>query len=141
MKLVTTIALAAVALMTTGCGGSTGPSNASFAAKADAICASTLNAAGGKLSGSETVAAVQSEEALRSTAITKFQALSPPLDRGPAFQAFLYEVESVQSLLRQLAGAAAAHEHARIESIEAQMRGVEIKAKTSATEAGLEGCE
>jgi ABC-type glycerol-3-phosphate transport system substrate-binding protein len=139
MKLVAPIALVAVMLVTAGC-GSTEPTNASFAAKADAICASLNLAAAGTLSGAGG-AAVKSEETLLSTAITKLQVVSVPLDRGAQYEAFLYGAEYAQALLRDLAAAEAAHDSAKVASIEAHLSRVEHDGNTSATEAGLKGCD
>ncbi|HEY5318631.1 MAG TPA: hypothetical protein VIJ20_11650 [Solirubrobacteraceae bacterium] len=139
MKLVTPLALSAVALLAAGC-GNTAPSNAGFAAKADAICAS-FSAADAKLSSSEGAAAMNSEEALLASTLTKLQALSAPFDRGAAYQAFLYEFAQVQPLLRRLSAATAAHDDAKIRSLETQARTVEKNGSSSANEAGLKGCD
>jgi hypothetical protein len=138
MRLGTPIALAAVALGATGC-SSSAPSKGSFAFKADAICASAHGVVG-KLPTSGGVAAVNSEEANLSLAITKLHVLSPPYDRAPQFQAYVYELEYVQALLRDLVRAQADHDTAKADSIEAQVQSHESAGKSSAIDAGLKGC-
>jgi hypothetical protein len=138
VKLAGPITLAAVALLAAGCGSSE-PSNAGYAAKADAVCAS-LNATDAKLSPSGSVAAVKSEEAALATAIDKLQGLSAPYNEGAQFADFIYELQQEQPLLRKQAVATAAHDAPSIASVEAQLRGVEPNVKSSAVNAGLSGC-
>ena len=149
MKWATPIALAAATLVATGC-SSSAPSDASFAAKADAICVSVGTGTGtgtgsgsgsGGLTASTGVAAVNSEEARVSTELTRLQGVSAPLDVAPAFQAYQFQLGTVQSLLRRLAVAVAAHEHAKIESIESQLGESRSDGRTSALQAGLKHCE
>jgi len=138
LKLVTSTPLALVALLIAGCGNSA-PSNGAFASKADAICAS-LNAGDATLSASGGAAAVKSQQALLTTALTKLGDVSAPFNLGEAYHAFLFELTQVESVLPRLAAATAAHDATRIKSLEAQERGFERSAASSAVDAGLKGC-
>jgi hypothetical protein len=138
LKLVIPVPLVLVAFLVAGC-GSSAPSNGGYAAKADAICAG-LNAADAKLSASGGAAAVRSQQALLTTALTKLGGLSAPFDRGAEYQAFQFELTQVKSVLPRLAAATAAHDATRIRSLQAQERGFERSAASSAVDAGLKGC-
>lgn len=138
LKLGGPTAAVALAVIVAGCGSSE-PSNASFASKANAICAS-FNAASAKLSGSGGVVAVTRDEALFSAALTKLEGLSAPFNLGAPYQAFLYEFVQAGPLLRQLAVATAARDEAKIRSIHSQLHALQASGHSSAVEAGLKAC-
>jgi hypothetical protein len=138
LKLVIPTALVLAAFLAAGCGNSA-PSDGGYAAKVDAICAS-LAAADAKLSPTGGAAAVKARQALLTTALTKLGDVSAPYNHGEQYQAFLFELTQVDSVLPRLAAATAAHDATRIKSLEAQERGSERSAASSAVDAGLKGC-
>jgi hypothetical protein len=139
MKRFTTIALAAVALVAAGCGGSSRLSNAAFTSKANAIC-TAANAASAKISGAAGTASIKPEEKLVTTTIAKLKALSPPTDRTAAFNSYLSYIKHVDSDLHELVSAVASKNSAKLASIETGVTALERKGNKAAKAAGIDSC-
>ena len=136
MKRFTTIALAAVALVAAGCGGSSRLSNAAFTSKANAIC-TAANAASAKISGAAGTASIKPEEKLVTTTIAKLKALSPPTDRTAAFNSYL---SYIKHDLHELVSAVASKNSAKLASIETGVTALESKGNKAAKAAGIDSC-
>lgn len=142
----TRCAVAALAVLVTGCGGGGDDrlSEQDFRRQANAICTEydgRVEELGEPSSADEVVEfAAQAAELTRS-GVAEMRALRPPEKLEPAFDRFLAEGDTVVELSEQLARAARAQDTAQLEQIVAEAQASDRRSDRAARELGLTACQ